>query len=181
MWPRREFLHTLARKSPTMQASVGYDSALPKAYLCLLRQTSHGLQLWSERIHAQSRSVRDKRIGVLFHSKPRHEMRTMNWQSRCPIIRVKGLSGNVMGASPEAWFSISQGERQSECCILYLKRIWSSGSGTSRQVSNFTFSSVVRASLYGRGSRRFKSCNVYLSLDDIQKTQSPLRYHVKGA
>jgi hypothetical protein len=31
MWPRREFLHTRARKSPSMQASVGYDSVLAES------------------------------------------------------------------------------------------------------------------------------------------------------
>ena len=31
MWPMEEFLHTSARKSPTMQASVVYDSALTES------------------------------------------------------------------------------------------------------------------------------------------------------
>jgi len=64
-----------------MQASVGYDSvdSRKRVVVYLLRQSSHGVLLWSEKIYAQSRSVRDKRIGVLFHSKPKHEVRTVNW------------------------------------------------------------------------------------------------------
>lgn len=81
MWPTEEFLHTSARKSPTMQASVGYDSvdSRKRVIVYLARQSSHGLLLWSERIYAQSQSVRDKGIGVLFHNKPKHEVRTINW------------------------------------------------------------------------------------------------------